>query len=89
MKTKRLSLIKQNMKTSVKLITMGATLMLMTSCGPEKTKILKQSDFPQPPVAQILPQVFNEFGNERVDNYYWLRDKTSPDVIEYLNQENS
>jgi len=77
------------MKTSVKLITMGAALMLLTSCGPEKPEILKQSDFPQPPVAQILPQVFNEFGNERVDNYYWLRDKTSPAVIEYLTQENN
>ena len=77
------------MKTSVKLITMGAISMLLTSCGPTKTEILKQSDFPQPPVAQILPQVFNEFGNERVDNYYWLRDKTSPAVIDYLNQENN
>ncbi|GAB1474019.1 hypothetical protein MASR2M69_14600 [Bacteroidota bacterium] len=52
-------------------------------------KVLKQSDFPTPPVAEVIPSVFTEFGNERTDNYYWLRDKTNPKVIEYLNAENS
>ncbi len=28
-------------------------------------------------------------GDTRVDNYYWLREKTSPDVIAYLEAENS
>jgi len=77
------------MKTIVKLFTIGILLMLTASCTPTKTKILKQSDFPQSPVAQIIPQVFNEFGSERVDNYYWIRDKTSPAVIDYLTQENN
>ncbi|WRQ32079.1 S9 family peptidase [Bacteroidales bacterium MB20-C3-3] len=77
------------MKTIVKLITMGSLMVLAASCGPKKQEILKQSDFPKPPVAQIIPQVFNEFGNERTDNYYWIRDKNNPAVIEYLTLENN
>lgn len=77
------------MKTSVKYLIIATALIFTASCGSNKREILKQSDFTQPPVAQIIPHTFNEFGNERVDNYYWLRDKTNPAVIEYLNQENS
>lgn len=77
------------MKKIVKLFTMGTLMVLVASCGPKNPEILKQSDFIQPPTAQIIPLVFNEFGNERVDNYYWLKDKTNPAVIEYLTQENS
>lgn len=77
------------MKKIVKLFTMGTLMVLVASCGPKNPEILKQSNFIQPPIAQTIPMVFNEFGNERVDNYYWLKDKTNPAVIEYLTQENS
>lgn len=66
-----------------------AILLLVAGCNSSKMKVLKQSDFPTPPVAEVIPSVFTEFGNERTDNYYWLRDKTNPKVIEYLNAENS
>ena len=77
------------MKKIVKLFTMGTLMVLVASCGPKNPEILKQSNFIQPPIAQTIPMVFNEFSNERVDNYYWLKDKTNPAVIEYLTQENS
>jgi oligopeptidase B len=77
------------MKTIVKLLAAGTILMSVASCNQQKTTILKQSDFPQPPIATLNPQTFTEFGNERVDNYYWLRDKTNPAVIDYLNAENA
>ncbi|MCU0326474.1 MAG: hypothetical protein MUF45_14675 [Spirosomaceae bacterium] len=48
-----------------------------------------QDDFPKPPVAEIIPQEFNEHGNKRTDNYYWLRDKENPKVIEYIKAENA
>ncbi|MFZ4550080.1 MAG: prolyl oligopeptidase family serine peptidase, partial [Bacteroidales bacterium] len=51
-------------------------------------KITQQSDFPAPPVALIKPSEFTEFGNKRVDNYFWLKDKTNPEVIDYLKAEN-
>jgi oligopeptidase B len=41
-----------------------------------------------PPVAAKKPKVFSKFGDRRVDPYYWLREKTSPEVIDYLNAEN-
>jgi oligopeptidase B len=41
-----------------------------------------------PPVAKKKPKVLTKFGDRRVDNYFWLREKSSPEVIEYLNAEN-
>lgn len=76
------------MKTVRTLILAGAAILLAQACNQQKVKILKQSDFPAPPVAQIIPSQFSEFGNQRVDNYFWLKDKTDPKVIEYLNAEN-
>lgn len=44
---------------------------------------------PMPPVAQIEPKVDTLFGQVMVDNYYWLRDRGNPRVIEYLEAENA
>ncbi|MBK6345900.1 MAG: S9 family peptidase [Bacteroidales bacterium] len=54
-----------------------------------KVKITMQGDFPAPPVAAVKPEMFNEFGNQRTDNYFWLKEKTNPEVIAYLNAENA
>ncbi len=43
---------------------------------------------PTPPVAKIIPKVDTIHGEVRVDNYFWLRDKTNPEVISYLEAEN-
>ncbi len=51
--------------------------------------ILKQSDFPTPPVAEVIPDTFLNFGQQRIDPYYWLKDKNNPEVIEYLKAENA
>lgn len=42
----------------------------------------------QTPVAKIIPKVLEKFGDERIDNYFWLKDRENPEVIDYLNQEN-
>jgi len=52
-------------------------------------KVTQQSDFPKPPVAAVNPSEFTEFGNKRVDNYFWLKDKSNPEVIDYLKAENA
>jgi oligopeptidase B len=44
---------------------------------------------PSAPQARIEPKVFEEHGYTRVDNYYWMRDRESEEVIEYLNEENA
>lgn len=65
-------------------------MIMITACNTNKegVKILKQSDFPAPPVAEVVPDTFENFGQKRIDNYYWLKDKNNPKVIEYLNAEN-
>ncbi len=42
----------------------------------------------QTPVAKVIPKVLEKFGDERIDNYFWLKDRENPEVIDYLNQEN-
>ncbi|NOY49610.1 MAG: S9 family peptidase [Chlorobi bacterium] len=41
------------------------------------------------PIAKKQAKIFNEFGNQRIDNYYWLNERENPEVIEYLKTENS
>ena len=43
---------------------------------------------PQPPVAEKIIKEFQEFGKTRVDNYYWLKERENPKVVEYLKAEN-
>lgn len=66
-------------------------LLTITSCNVtrKETTILKQSDFTTPPVAEVIPDTFINFGQQRIDNYYWLKDKNNPKVIDYLNVENA
>jgi oligopeptidase B len=43
----------------------------------------------QPPVAKRIPKVTKIHGETLVDHYFWLRDKTNPEVISYLEAENA
>jgi oligopeptidase B len=42
----------------------------------------------QPPLAPRHPHVLCAHGKERVDDWYWLRDRDNPEVIAYLEAEN-
>ncbi|HEV8382518.1 MAG TPA: S9 family peptidase [Gemmatimonadales bacterium] len=42
-----------------------------------------------PPVAAVRPHRFDEHGNVRIDQYYWLKDRSNPEVIKYLEAENA
>ncbi len=42
-----------------------------------------------PPVAKIIPKILEKFGNIRIDNYFWLKDRENPEVIDYLKKENA
>jgi oligopeptidase B len=44
---------------------------------------------PTPPSAARRPQVLTTHGDERIDDWYWLRDRDDPDVIAYLEAENA
>lgn len=42
-----------------------------------------------PPVAAVRPHTLTDHGQSRVDNYYWLRDRENPEVLDYLKAENA
>lgn len=42
----------------------------------------------KPPVAKKIPKTFENFGDKRVDDYFWLREKADPAVTAYLTEEN-
>jgi len=43
----------------------------------------------QPPIAEKRPHVLTAHGDERVDDYYWMRDRDDPAVMAYLEAENA
>ena len=42
-----------------------------------------------PPVAEQRPRITELHGDRRVDDYFWLRDRSDPAVMEYLQAENA
>ncbi|OQX97948.1 MAG: oligopeptidase B, partial [Bacteroidetes bacterium 4572_117] len=60
------------------------TILLSMSCKENEEK--KQA---QPPVAEKIKKELTIHGDTRVDNYYWIRERENPKVIDYLNAENS
>ena len=44
---------------------------------------------PTPPIAARRPIVLRAHGDERVDDYYWLRNRDDPEVIAHLEAENT
>src|SRR5262249_7797424 len=42
-----------------------------------------------PPAAPKRPRILSLHGDERVDDWFWLRDRDDPEVISYLEAENA
>jgi len=42
-----------------------------------------------PPVAPKHSTILSKHGDKRVDDYYWLRHKQDPAVLDYLKAENA
>ncbi len=60
--------------------------MILTSMACTENKETKT---PQPPVAKKIPKELTIHGDTRIDNYFWLRERENPEVIEYLKAENA
>ena len=69
----------------MKTITLAAMMILTVM---NNTNSQTQSEVPTPPVAKKVAKVDTIHGDVRVDNYYWLREKSNPEVIAYLEAEN-
>ena len=44
---------------------------------------------PAPPTAKRIPKTDTLHGDTRTDEYFWMRDKSDPDVLAYLEAENA
>ena len=40
----------------------------------------------RPPVATMKPRIDTLHGDIRTDNYFWIREKSNPEVIKYLDR---
>ena len=63
--------------------TVVVTLCLVSSV------VLEAQTPPNAPVARVVPQVTTIHDQKLVDNYHWLREKSSPEVMAYLEAENA
>jgi oligopeptidase B len=75
------------MLSSRKLVTLWSAILLFSlivSCLP--VCLAQQSIIP--PIAKIVPKTDTLFGDVRVDNYFWLRNRANPEVRKYLEAEN-
>ncbi|MBN2206588.1 MAG: hypothetical protein JW742_04220, partial [Candidatus Aminicenantes bacterium] len=41
-------------------------------------------DAPRPPLAEKIRKELTLHGQTRVDDYYWLNERSNPKVVEYL-----
>src|SRR5262245_37915378 len=56
----------------------------MTTLAPSPAQTV-----PEPPIAKRVPKVDEVHGERREDDYFWMRDKSNPDVRAYLEAENA
>ena len=61
---------------------------LAGACGKRQPGALPAGIGPAP-VADRKPQTITVHGDSRVDNYFWLREKQNPKVMEYLKAEDA
>jgi len=69
---------------SISMDTFAATLAANSS-----TPSGAETNAPTPPLAKKIPKEIVSHGDSRLDNYFWLRDKTNAEVIAYLEAENA
>ena len=67
------------------IVALATLVALILACSGGEREI---SDQIGAPVAKIVPRTDTLHGDVRVDNYYWLRERSNPEVIEYLKAEN-
>ena len=73
------------MKNSIQLVLVCIIFVIPNN----KIKAQKMVSKNIPPVAAVKPHTLKKHNDARIDNYYWLKDRENPEVIDYLNKENS
>jgi len=49
---------------------------------------MPQQTSARPPIARKVPKKLVTHGEARIDDYFWIRDRSNPGVIEYIEAEN-
>ncbi len=60
------------------------SIIFVVSCKQEKMHKNKV----RTPIVEKKTKIFTKFGDERVDEYYWLNERDNVDVLTYLSAEN-
>jgi oligopeptidase B len=65
-------------------------MVLITVMFAQQFKIFgKEEKMPQPPIAKQIPHDVTVHGDQRIDPYFWMRNREDPAVLEYLKAENA
>ena len=62
-----------------------ALVALLAACAQQAAKPTVPEA--QPPVANRIPKDVTVHGDKRIDDYFWMRNKGTPEVEQYLNAE--
>ena len=73
------------MKLSMLILTTAA-IGVLAACSAEMPT---EQGAAEPPDVTKKPHTLEMHGDTRVDDYYWLRERTDPEVLAYLEAENS
>ena len=65
----------------------ASSLAVVPIVGPSVSRLTAQAV--TPPTARIIPRIDTLHGEVRTDNYFWIRNKSDPQVISYLEAENA
>ncbi len=66
-----------------------SSLILMMTLSAAQSLNAQAADTLKPPIAKRVPKVDVVHGDKRGDDYYWLREKTNPQVRDYIEAENA
>jgi oligopeptidase B len=69
----------------VLLLAVLSVSLLLVACASQRTG----GFLARPPMAARVPRVLSLHGDDRVDEYYWMRERKDPAVAEYLRAENN
>jgi oligopeptidase B len=70
----------------MKKLLLWACLGLFACQSPQKNMQLPDV---KPPVAALKPENLTLHGDTRIDNYYWMRQRENPELIQHLKAENA
>lgn len=75
----------KSIRTLLNIVVILVTLSLTTTCSKKHEAIEKII----PPKAEKIHKKLTIHDHTRIDNYYWLKERENPKVLEYLEAENA